>query len=248
MNETINTLKSHRSIRKYTNQKIDKSMLDEIILAGQSAATSSNIQATTVIRITDASVRNSIYEVAGKQPQILQAPEFLVFCADMKRSLACCEMQGSVAQEGFSEHFVIATTDVSLFAQNAVVAAESLGLGICYIGAIRNNPQVVVEALKLPKLVYPVFGLCLGYPNQEPMKKPRLPLGVVLQENVYQESTHPAQQALIEEYDAKMKGYYSLRETDAKKIGWSEHMSALLSKESRPHIKEFLKGQGFLEK
>ena len=245
MNDTIHLLKSHRSIRKYTNQAIDKTMLEEILLAGQSAATSSNIQATTIVRVTSQANKEAIYNIAGKQPQILQAPEFLVFCADMRRSLACCEMHGSVAQEGFSEHFVIATTDVSLFAQNAVVAAESLGLGICYIGAIRNNPQVVVDVLKLPKLVYPVFGLCLGYPDQAPMQKPRLPLSVILHEDTYNSSEH---KEAIAKYDEEMRGYYSLRSADTKQIGWSEQMSAMLSKESRPHIKDFLASQGFLLK
>ena len=86
----------------------------------------------------------------------------MVFCADLNRSSMCCNWHDSKATEGFTEQFIISTVDTALLAQNVVIAAESAGLGICYIGAIRNNPQKATDLLELPKNVYPVFGLCLG--------------------------------------------------------------------------------------
>ena len=110
----------------------------------------------------------------------------MVWCADVRRSAIACRNAG-----GFGHHrhdrgsFVIATVDVALAAQNAVVAAESLGYGICYIGAVRNDPQTVSDLLELPEDVYPVFGLCIGVPDQDPEVKPRLPLDLVLREETY---------------------------------------------------------------
>lgn len=245
MNKVIDLLKLHRSIRKYQAKTISRKMLDEIVLAGQRAATANNVQATTVIRVSDEVKRKQIYEIAGKQSQILEAPEFLVICADIRRSQKCCEMHGKKAHTGYSEHLIIATVDASLFSQNMVVAAESLGLGICYIGAIRNNPQVVVDSLNLPEYVYPVFGLCLGYPEGESQVKPRLPLNIILKENIYDDSGDTIN---IQKYDALVRDYYASRDSNNKVSGWSEQMSVFLSKESRPHIKTFLKGRGFLAK
>jgi len=132
-----------------------------------------------------------------------------------------------------------------LAAQNTVVAAESLGLGICYIGGLRNNPTEVSELLQLPQQVYPVFGLCLGYPNQNPEVKPRLPVDAVLMKEVYDET---AQAELRTQYDAQVREYYKTRTGGNKDSSWSEEMKKLVGKESRPHMKGFLTGQGFATK
>ena len=234
----IAQLKSHRSIRKFTSRPVADSLLRELIMAGQSAATSSNLQGVSVIRIISQQNRQALAALAGGQAYIEQAPEFLVFCADLHRAGWCC--QGNMV-EGMTEHFMIATIDTALFAQNVVVAAESVGLGICYIGALRNDPQQVSELLALPRLVYPVFGLCLGYPDQEPQCKPRLPLASVLMEDCYQE----VNEALLAQYDQTMKAYYQQRTGGKVKRGWSQEMSALLGKESRSHMREFLAQKGF---
>ena len=129
-----------------------------------------------------------------------------------------------------------------MFAQNLVVAAESAGLGICYIGGIRNNPAKASELLELPQSVYPVFGLCLGHPAQDPETKPRLPLSVILKENTY---TDDKDKAEIDRYDKDVREYYRTRTGGKKEMSWSEQMSGLLGKESRPHMRGFLRDQGF---
>ena len=107
-----------------------------------------------------------------------------------------------------TEQLLVASVDAALIAQNVVVAAESEGLGICYIGGIRNNPQEVSELLNLPEHVYPAFGLCLGYPDQDPEVKPRLPLAAILKQDAYDDSDD---EALVASFDDTMHQYYQER-------------------------------------
>ena len=242
MNTVIQQLMRHRSIREFNHRPIAEPLLQDILRAGQAAASSSFLQGVTIIRITRPDFRQRLAKIAGNQKYVISAPEFLVFCADLRRSSDCCAMNGAEAIEGFTEQFIIATVDVALLAQNVVVAAESEGLGICYIGALRNDPQTVTELLELPRLVYPVFGLCLGYPAQDPKVKPRLPLSIVLKNDRYSQNSDAER---ISEYDESMREYYRTRGSNHKSTSWSEQMSTLLGKESRPHMREFLRGQGF---
>lgn len=245
MNQVIELLKSHRSIRKFTSQSIPRAMLDQILLAGQAAATSSFIQATTVIRVTDPASRLKLVNISGGQSYVASAPEFLVFCADLSRSGVCCEMQGVEQQQGYTEHFIIATVDVALMAQNVAIAAESLGLGICYIGGLRNDPNAVSELLELPDQVYPVFGFCLGYPDQEVDLRPRLPLSVVVKQERY---TADDDRETIAGYDKLVEEYYLKRLGGSKAMSWSKQVSGLTGKEARPHMLSYLQGKGFLRR
>lgn len=242
MNDTIALLKSHRSIRKFSTKPVDDEIVDEVLACGQAAATSSNVQATSIIRVRNAETREKLAECAGGQVYVASAPVLLLYCADLARPAEACRLGGGKFHPGMTEHFMIATVDVALAAQNAVVAAESLGLGICYIGGIRNNPQTVSELLKLPEQVYPVFALCLGYPDQNPEVKPRLPLSAVLHEESYDQSRN---ETGIKAYDPVVQRYYQTRTGGTKNSNWSQEMSSLLGKESRPHMQEFLQRRGF---
>ena len=232
-------------LRKVPDNVPDKNLLNQILSAGQAAASSSFLQGFSIIRITDKEKREKFSVLANNQNFINEAAEFLVFCADLKRSSMCCELHNAQATEGFTEQFIITTVDAALAAQNVVVAAESAGLGICYVGAIRNNPQTATDLLNLPKNVYPVFGLCLGYPNQNPEVKPRLPLSLILKENSY---TTENDIEIIKEYDLEMKEYYKKRTDNKKASTWSEQMSGLLGREVRVFMRDFLKKRGFLMK
>jgi nitroreductase len=245
MNEVTRLLQSHRSIRKFTGQTVSDDQVAEIIRCGQAAATSSNLQATTVIRVRDGEKRARIAELAGGQGYVASAGAFLVFCADLHRAKLACEMQGGTFAPGMTEHFLLATVDVALAAQNCAVAAESMGLGICYIGGIRNAPQAVTELLELPEFVYPVFGMCLGHPDQDPEVKPRLPLAVVLKEDSYQD---PDALDGIRAYDEELRAYYRTRTGGTKDSCWSAEMKALVGREARPHMRGFLAGRGFTMK
>jgi nitroreductase len=245
MNPTIELLKSHRSIRKFTDQAIDQEVVDELIRAGQAAATSSFIQACTVVQVSQQDNREKLASLAGNQAYVASAPVFLVFCADMQRHQLVCDMHDAEMQSGFTEQFITASVDCALFAQNVVIGAESLGLGIVYIGGLRNSIEAVANLLELPHLTYPLFGLCLGYPAQDPEVKPRLPLDVVLKQERYSDT---GDQDRIRTYDAQVEAYYATRTGGTKQMNWSGQIAQMLVKESRPHILPFLKARGFIEK
>ena len=245
MNQTINILTGHRSIRKFADTPIDPALFQRLLEAGQAAASSSFLQGVTIMRITDPKKRAAFKEIAGGQVYVETAPEFLVFCADLSRPMRCCTDYGGAPSEGLTEHFIIATVDVALYAQNVAVAAESAGLGICYIGAIRNDAARSAALLELPQQVYPVFGMCIGWPDQDPEVKPRLPLSVILKENSYSTDGEPEAIAI---YDEEMRNYYLTRSANIKIQGWSEQMAGLLGKESRLHMRPFLESKGFLKR
>lgn len=245
MSEIINLLKNHKSIRKYKEKEIDEKLLHSIIEAGQHASTSSFVQAYTIIRVKDKKIREEVYKLSGEQPYILEAPEFLIFCPDINRLKLSCEINVIDMNEGNTESFIISTIDTAIMAQNVMIAAESEGLGGVYIGAIRNNPEKLSKLLNLPDNIYPAFGMCLGYPDQNLDVKPRLPLKVVLKENKYNDE-HDIED--LKKYDKKISNYYKERTKGKVTDSWSKHMSDKMSKELRPHMKEFLNSKGFLIK
>lgn len=247
MNQTIKTLLAHRSIRRFTQQAVSLEQLERYIAAGQMASTSSFIQAVTVIRVSDSLTRASFAELAGGQPYVESAAEFLVFCADLKRNQQSVRASGASEPDfAWTEQFIAATVDVALFAQNVVIAAESEGLGCCYIGGIRNDPERVTELLTLPQLVYPVFGLCLGYPDQDPDIKPRLPVAAILHHDTYQPSGE--QQALMKDYDAVVSDYYERRTNGKLKMTFAQQMAKQSATQTRKFMKKYIEKQGFNQK
>jgi nitroreductase len=242
MNPVIELINSHRSIRRFTDRPVPEALLHALIRAGQAAATSSFLQGATVIRVRRPESRRLLAIYAGNQAYVETAAEFLVFCADLKRPGDCCIRQGKSFAGDYTEHFIIATVDVALMAQNVALAAESAGLGICYIGGIRNHPREVTDLLQLPKGVYPVFGLCLGYPDQNPEHKPRLPLELVLKDEVYSDEGDAER---IDLYDQQVREYYRNRSGGGHGMSWSEQVANLLSEKLRPHMRGFLSEQGF---
>ena len=245
MNATLDLLTNHRSIRKFTDAPVGDELLHQLVTAGQAAASSSFLQGVTVMRVTDREKRAAFKDITGGQAYVEAAPEFLVFCADLSRPMRCCTAHGGTPAEGLTEHFIIATVDAALYAQNVAVAAESTGLGICYIGAIRNDAARAAELLDLPQQVYPVFGMCIGWPDQDPEVKPRLPVSVMLKENSY---SIDGEAEAIAAYDEEMRAYYATRSANIKIQGWSEQMAGLLGKESRLHMRPFLESRGFLKR
>ncbi|MBU3159662.1 oxygen-insensitive NADPH nitroreductase [Clostridium frigoris] len=245
MNETINLLKNHKSIRKYKARPIETEKLKTIIECAQCASTSSFIQAYTIINVVDMDNRKNIAHLAGDQSYVEQCPLFLVFCADLSRSKTLCEINDKTMAEINTETFILATADASLAAQNALIAAESLGLGGVYIGGIRNNPSEICKILNIPSAVYPVFGMCIGYPDDNPDKKERLPMDVVFKTDVY---NIDGDASLIKKYDSHITDYYEKRTKGKRVDTWTNQVSSLMSKPQRPHMKDFLDKQGFVLK
>lgn len=245
MNEVINLLKSHRSIRKYLNKPVSNEAFEAIITSAQAASTSSFMQAYTIIRIDDKEERSLLAKLSGEQPYIEECPLFLVFCADLNKLDLACQMNNSSMEKGYTESFIIATVDTALAAQNALVAAESLGLGGVYIGGIRNNPREVSKLLSLPKNTYPLFGMCLGYPDENPDIKLRLPSNVACSIDKYDVNKKID---LIKSYDKSISDYYIKRTDGVRNDTWTGQMAKLVSRPARPHMRDFLDEQGFIKK
>ena len=244
LNETLRLQLAHRSVRRYTQNPIACETLELLVQCGQAAATSSFVQAYSIIRVTDPEHRKAIAHAAGGQPWIIKAAEFLIFCADLKRIDQACREAGEAPLEGVTEHSLVAIVDVSLMAQNLMLAAESLGLGGAYIGGIRNHPRVVVDCLQLPEQVCPVFGMCLGHPDQDTQIKPRLPVSMVLHDGSYQDTT-PARLAT---YNERMAQYYETRSDQRKDTNWSRETAKAMQDKKRLHMSAFLRQRGFFKR
>lgn len=237
MTPTIDLLCSHRSIRSFTDQKVSAEQREAIIAAAQSASTSSFLQCSSIVRITDPALRDQLVTLTGGQTWVAEAAEFWVFCADFNRHLQIC----SDAQLGRAEQLLLGCVDTALMAQNALVAAESLGLGGVFIGGIRNNIAQVTELLGLPKFVLPLFGFCLGYPESIPDVKPRIPQSMLVHENRYQ----PVDPAVLADYDSRTAIYYEQRDSNQRSETWSQLIQRLIIKETRPFMLDYLHQQGW---
>lgn len=242
MNPVIDLLQSHRSIRKFTEEPITSHDLEQICLSASAAATSSHLQCVSIIRVTDVAKRETLVHLTGEQPYVRSCAEFLVFCIDYHRHQQICP-EGKF---GYTEQVLLGSVDAALMGQNALIAAQSLGMGGVFIGGIRNHPEEVVSLLQLPKHVFPLFGLCLGWPAQDPALKPRLPLSLLLHENRY-EPISAEKEAILAAYDQQVAGYYRERSQGKTSHTWSETISEKLSKESRPFMLNSLHKQGFAE-
>ena len=240
MNQVIDLLKNHRSIRKFKKEPVSDEKVLTIIEAAGAASTSNFIQAYSVIRVTSKKNRKQIAELAGSQTWVKASPLFIVFCADLKRSENACLFENKKMASGFTEQFIIATVDVALAAQNAMIAAESLDLGGVFIGGIRNDPEKVCELLKIPNHVYPVFGMCLGYPDEKPEQKPRLRVNVILKEDYYHEDLTD-----LKRYNKTCSDYYQNRSSGSREDTWTRQISDMMNVPARPHMKEFIKEKGF---
>lgn len=237
MTPTIDLLCSHRSIRSFTDQKVSAEQREAIIAAAQSASTSSFLQCSSIVRITDPALRDQLVTLTGGQTWVAEAAEFWVFCADFNRHLQICPD----AQLGRAEQLLLGCVDTALMAQNAMVAAESLGLGGVFIGGIRNNIAQVTELLGLPKFVLPLFGFCLGYPESIPDVKPRIPQSMLVHENRYQ----PLDPAVLADYDSRTAIYYEQRDSNQRSETWSQLIQRLIIKETRPFMLDYLHQQGW---
>lgn len=206
-NAALDLMLAHRSVRGYRPDPVPEGLLETMVAAGQSAATSSNLQTWSVVTVDDMATRQALSEVAFNQKHILQAPLFMVFLADASRNARLAEQERTeLAGQPFMESFLVAALDAAFAAQNAVLTAESLGLSTVYIGAIRNDPVRVAELLGLPPQVMGVFGLCVGYPlpGMEGEVKPRLPQSVVVHRERY--STEGEQAARLE-FDQRLSEF-----------------------------------------
>lgn len=246
MNKTLELLYNHTSVRAYTNQPLTEEQRDAIFKAATQTSSFSLLQAVSIIRITEPALRQEVMELCGHQPYIGEAAEFWVFCSDFHRNH---EIAPEVDIE-YIEFLTIGLVDAGLMAQNALTAAESMGLGGVYIGGVKLNIEKLSQALKLPKHVIPAVGLCIGVPAGEKAElKPRLPKSMVLFDNQYQ----PLDREQLAVYDDTMKKYYQDRPIrapfTAKTVkGWSDHIQDHLERSILPDMMSYMNKMGYAKK
>ncbi|MBS7707198.1 NADPH-dependent oxidoreductase [Chelatococcus asaccharovorans] len=245
-NEVIATLLSHRSVRAYLPKALPDGTLETLVAAAQSASSSSNLQTWSVIAVTDPARKDRLATLAADQDAVREAPLLLVWLADLSRLQRLGDARDR-AVEGLAylELLFVAIIDAALAAQNALVAAESLGLGGVYIGAMRNRPAEVAAELGLPPQVFAVFGLCIGYPDpaRQSGVKPRLGQNVVLHRERY---VVPARDE-VADYDETMEAFQ--REQAMGPIPWSERVLQRVagagSLSGRDQMRAILEALGF---
>jgi nitroreductase len=238
---------AHRSVRAFEDRPVSREIARGLVAAAQSAATSSNLQLWSVISVQDPERREEITRLCDNQHQVREAGLFFAFLADHHRVRRAAQAVGETAAGlEFTEFFTMAVVDAALAAERMVCAAEALGLGICYIGALRNDPKGVKALLGLPDGVFGVFGLCIGWPK-EPVTaqvKPRLAQPAVWFEETYQPDADAA------EYDARMADFYRDQGMRAD-VSWSMRSGrrvGLGQMTGREVLKPWLEGEGFLRK
>ena len=239
MNDTLELLSGHRTIRRFKPDELDEDHVRAAVAAAQHASTSSNIQAYSLLRVRDAQKREALVELTGGQPQVASAGGFFVVCGDQRRHALIARSEGRDYEPNL-ETFLLAVVDASLFAQNLAVAFESLGYGMCFIGGLRNELAEADKLLKLPEHVLPLYGLCVGVPDEEPMERPRLPV-----EALYFEDRYPTDEELDEplaRYDEVMAGYYEQRGNPG--YNWTGGISRKFARCNREHLLAFYRGKG----
>lgn len=248
MNQTIENQLNHRSIRKFKDQSIPQDIVNALVDVARHTATSSFMQAYTIISITDKTIQQELSEI-GKQPYIAQAGHLFVMCVDQHRNTLIAHEKGSdsLTMEYF-DRFFTGATDAILAAQNIMVAAESLGLGGVFLGSILNNVAAVCALLKLPDGVAPVLGIALGYPDQSPQLKPRLPQQIMHFENTYPELSEIS--TSLKDYDSVVETYYDLRDSSKRIDTFTNQVSRNFKAihPGRAQMLEFYRKQHLIEK
>ena len=190
MNEVIKQLKERKSVRAFLDKAISAEEVATILEAAVNAPTAGNQQLYTITNVTDQKLKDALAESCDHQPFIAKAPLVLVFCADCRKWYNAFEKFGCDPRKPGVGDLMLAVSDTNIAAQNAVVAAHSLGIGSCYIGDIMENAETQRELLSLPKYVFPAAMLVFGYPTEQQLerqKPPRAPMRYIVHENGYRD-------------------------------------------------------------
>ena len=237
MTETIKLMKAHTSVRRFKNQEIPQTDLNEILTAAQMASSWKNFQSYSVILVRSQEKKDALYELVP-QEAIRQSAAFLLFVGDLNRAEKGASLHTDSFQPQGVESLLITSVDAALAGQNALLAAESLGYGGVIIGLIRYKSEEVASLFNLPDYTYPVFGIALGVPNQQHEVKPRLPLSQVVFEEKYQEQPVEA----ILDYDQVQADYAGARATTS----WSQRLAEQFGKPEQVSTRENLEKKKLL--
>lgn len=242
MNSIIESMKNHVSVRDFKDQSLDEETKKELITAAQSGSTSNFVQAFSIIEITDPDLRDQIANVSTSAPYVKKTGTFYVFIADLNRQANILKSNNQ-SLDGIKnmESLLVSVIDTTIAAENMANAAESLGLGICYIGGIRNDINKVSQLLKLPKYTIPVYGMTVGYPNKKNQPKPRMPISNQVSQNTYDSLNFNN----LDEYESITNKYYETRSSNQQDTDWIQKNLDFFKNPRRQDIGDYLKKQGF---
>lgn len=235
-------MKSHASIRSYGDKQLSREEVSELIETAQHAASSNFVQSYSVVWVTDKEKRERLAELSKNPKQMLEAGAVFLLCVDFNRLTHAAKIHNESIVFDNAENLLVGVTDVSLFAQNLALAAESEGYGICYIGGVRNEMEAISDLVELPYGVFPAYGMTVGVPAEKNEVKPRLPVEAILHENSYDEVKYDQ---LLPSYDNHIETYYKTRNTNKKSTNWTKDMAVYLKNPHRLHVRAFLKKKGF---
>lgn len=217
--DLINT---RRSIRKYKPDPVPDDLLEQALAAGLRASSSGNMQTYSIIVTRDRALREQLYEPHMEQSMVLDAPVLLTFCADFRRMRHWLRLNDAPDNFDNFMSFMIAAIDATLASQNVALAAEALGLGICFMGSTLANCDRIGRLLCLPPGVFPVVGYSLGWPAENPTPRDRLPLDGIVHQETYHDYSDDDIAAIYDERNRK---------------GWERYMTF-------PHLRARIEGSG----
>ncbi len=248
---TLKSILSRRSIRKFLNKPISKELLTLLLAAAQSAPSKSNLQQYSILVIQDQNIKNEISNLIGNTKWALTAPIFLLYLADIRRNIKITNDRGYDHKNNNVDTFMNGVIDAALSMQSTICASESLGLGVCPISMIRNIIEEIKTICKLPKGVFPIAGLAMGWPDEKSNVSIRLAQNIVTHFDKYNEKDLIHK---INKYDERVFKKDPIPENKqrhvdlygvAKKGTWSENISRQLSVPERSNFKKWLKENGF---
>lgn len=239
----------HRSHRKFAARPVDPALLRVLFACALSAPSKSDLQQADIIHVADRAKVKAIADSIPDMPWIANAPVFLVFCGNNRRLRQVAEWCGKPFVNEHLDHFMNAAVDAALVMMSFIRAAEAVGLGACPISHVRNHPQELSQLLNLPDAVFPVAGLCVGYPAEAGRITPRLPLEVTVHTDRYDET---AVKEKIDAYDRRRhallpyrKQRYADRYANVEFYGWSEDKARQYSVPERADFGAFIRSHGF---
>ncbi len=249
--EHLATLLDRRTCRDFDPRPVDDAVLDLVLAATFSTPSKSDLQQCTVISVEDPVRRDALAALVPSMPWISSAPRFLVFCGDSRRIRKVAERAGTGFGNDHLDAFLNAAADAAMHLSSFIWAAETVGLGTCPISVLRNHIDDVAEIVDLPDHVFPLSGMCVGWPNEQRRLSPRLPLAVTVHRDRYDDG-NDAQ--LIAEYDRRRYGDWvppvaAQPEVErfgaAETWGWSIDKARSVARTERDQLARFLRGAGF---
>jgi nitroreductase/FMN reductase [NAD(P)H] len=240
-----------RTHRRYKPDPIPDDLLQVLLATALSASSKSDLQQASIILVEDKAKQAAIAGWIPDMPWIAQAPLFMVFCGDNRRLRRLAELRGKPFPNDNLDMFMNAAVDAGLVMQTFVLAAEAVGLGCCPISVVRNHIEKVTALLELPPSVFPVAGLCVGYPSQTGFISMRLPPAVTVHTDRYDDRDLPAQ---LEAYDRRREARHATprenqryvdRYGHADRYGWSEDKARQYSVPERANFAAFLRAHGW---